>query len=89
MWFPVILEKSASGDMLMIGTCVIILDMSIQTQKKPLLLLTHPHVYLCMYMYMCVSSMYVTAAAGPDHERRSPELDFEYPRHNNVYWNHK
>ncbi len=55
--------------MLMIGTCVIILDMSIQTQKKPLLLLTHPHVYLCMYMYMCVSSMYVTAAAGPDHER--------------------
>ena len=70
----------------MIGTCVIILDMSIQTQK-PLLLLTHPHVYLCMYMYMCVSSMYVTAA-GPDHERRS-ELDFEYPCHNNVYRNHK
>ena len=43
------------------------------------------------YMYMCVSSMYVTtaAAAGPDHERRSPESDFEYPRHNSVYWNHK
>ena len=36
---------------------------------------------------MCVSSIYVTAAAVPDHE--SSELDFEYPCRNNVYRNHK
>ena len=55
--FTPVIFKSWKLDMLMIGTCVIILDMSIQTESASCCW----HILTCVYVCMCVSSMCVTA----------------------------